>query len=73
MMRSFFCPDASFNSARSWLESDSRSISCRSSLMASAPIPALKSSSYFSRMSRYSFSERIWFFDSGQSPGSVTM
>ena len=40
---------------------------------ASAPIPASKSSSYFSRISRYSFSERIWFFTSGVSPGSVTI
>ena len=52
MMRSFFCPEASFSSARRFSESSSRLISCRSSLIASAPMPALKSSSYFSRMSR---------------------
>ena len=38
-----------------------------------APMPALKSSSYFSRISRYSFSVRTWFRARGASPGSVTI
>ena len=51
-----------------------RSICCRSFLMASAPMPASKSSSYFSRMSRYSFSDRIWqLLPAASSPGSVTI
>ena len=41
--------------------------------MASAPMPASKSSSYFSRMSRYSCSVSIWQRSSGVSPGSVTI
>ena len=58
-IRAFFWPEASLSSARSWAESCSRSMSCSSFLTASAPMPASKSSSYFSRISRYSFSERI--------------
>ena len=72
-MRAFFWPEASFSSARSWVESCSRSICCSSFFTASAPMPASKSSSYFSRMSRYSFSERIWFLDRGVKPGSMTI
>ena len=72
-MRAFFWPEASFSSARSWLDSSSRSMSCSSFFTASAPMPASKSSSYFSRMSRYSFSERIWFLARGEKPGSVTI
>ena len=41
--------------------------------MYSAPMPASKSSSYFSRISRYSLSFKISFFCSGVEPGSVTM
>ena len=69
----FFWPLASSSSARSCSESLAQSICCRSFLMASAPMPASKSSSYFSRMSRYSFSDRIWQRCSGVMPGSVTI
>ena len=73
IIRSFFWPAAFFSSARSWVESCSRSSWESSSLTASAPMAARKSSSYFSRRSRYSFSLRIWFRVSGQSPGSMTI
>ena len=73
MMRRRFWPEASRSSAVSSLESWSRSSSASSSLMDSAPMPARKSSSYFSRMSRYSASVRICFFISGVSPGSITI
>ena len=69
----FFWPPAEASSSRSLTDSSSQSICCSSFLMASAPMPASKSSSYFSRMSRYSRSERIWHFSSGVSPGSVTI
>ena len=72
-MRAFFWPEAFFSSAWSCSLSCSRSMSASSFFTASAPMPAWKSSSYFSRMSRYSFSERIWFFISGVSPASVTI
>ena len=72
-MRAFFWPEAFRSSAWSWAESCSRSMSESSFFTASAPMPAWKSSSYFSRMSRYSFSERIWFLMRGVSPGSVTI
>ena len=71
--RAFFWPEVVLSSAWSCSLSCSRSICCSSSFTASAPMPARKSSSYFSRMSRYSFSERIWFLASGVSPGSVTI
>ena len=69
----FFWPPAVASSSRSLTESSSQSICCSRVLMASAPMPAAKSSSYFSRMSRYSRSESIWHFSSGVSPGSVTI
>ena len=69
----FFWPPAVASSSRSLTESSSQSIWESSFLMASAPMPASKSFSYFSRMSRYSRSERIWQRSSGVSPGSVTM
>ena len=73
MMRSFFWPLALTSSLRSWLHRASRSISASSFCTDSAPIPASKSFSYFSRMSRYSFSVRIWHLLRGVSPGSVTI
>ena len=72
-MRAFFWPEASFSSARSCSESSSRLMSWSSFFTASAPMAASKSSSYFSRMSRYSFSVRIWFLARGEKPGSVTI
>ena len=71
--RAFFWPVTVFSSAWSWALSSSRSICCRSFFTASAPMPASKSSSYFSRMSRYSFSDSSWLRSRGVSPGSVTI
>ena len=48
-MRAFFWPEASLSSAWSWADRASRSTSCRSFFTASAPMPAWKSFSYFSR------------------------
>ena len=72
-IRVFFCPVASASSSRSCALSASTSISSSRVLIASAPILALKSSSYFSRISRYSFSERICILVNSVSPGSVTI
>ena len=69
----FFWPEADFSSSRRSWESCSQSISSSSFLIASAPMPAWKSSSYFSRISRYSFSERRSQRLSGVEPGSVTI
>ncbi|GBD30318.1 hypothetical protein HRbin32_01421 [bacterium HR32] len=69
-----FCPLLPRSSARRRLDSSSRSSSMRSSLTASAPMPARKRPPDFSRSSRYSFSVRICFFCSSfTSPGSMTM
>ena len=69
-----FCPLAASSSSRSSMDSFSGSISESSSFMASAPIDALKSSSYFSCRSLYSFSVRVCIFVSSRtSPGSVTI
>ncbi len=73
-MRTRFWPVAVLSSSLSSCEVSSRSISSRSFFMVSAPMPASKSSSYFSRMSRYSFSFSICFFCSSRTlPGSVTI
>ena len=50
----------------------SRSIPLRSSLTASAPMPARKALPYCSRARRYSSSVRFWRGFSGVSPGSMT-
>ena len=73
-MRARFWPAAVSSSAFSSWETFSTSTSSSSFLMASAPMPAWKSSSYFSRRSRYSFSVRVCILDSSFTlPGSVTM
>jgi len=73
-IRTRFCPAAVNNSSFSSAASCSKSIFSRSVLIASAPIPAWKSSSYFSRISRYSFSLSICFSCNSRTlPGSVTM
>ena len=71
--RMLFCPVASSSSARSSSQVLSRSISQSSFFIASAPMPASKSFSYFSRISRYCFSFKSCFFSSGVVPGSVTI
>ena len=73
-IRTRFCPEAVASSSLSSLDNWSRSISSKSFLMASAPMLASKSSSYFSRISRYSFSVRNCILVSSRAePGSVTI
>ncbi len=57
---------------RSWY-SCSTLTACRSSLTASAPMPARKRGPYFSFASWYSFSVRTCLYSSSVSPGSSTM
>ena len=69
-----FCPCAVSRSFLSSSLSFSQSISSSSFFTASAPMDASKSSSYFSRISRYSFSVSVCILESSRTePGSVTM
>ena len=73
-MRTRFWPEAVSSSSFSSSLVFSTSISSSSFLMASAPMPASKSSSYFSFKSRYSFSVRVCILESSRTlPGLVTM
>ncbi len=71
--RTRFWPLDFSSSSRNSADSLSRSISASSFWMASAPMPASKVSSYFSRISLYSRSVSSCFFSSGVKPGSVTI
>ena len=66
------CPCAVFNSSFKKSTSLSKSMSCSSFLIASAPIAAWNVLPYRSRYARYSFSESNCFLSSGVSPLSVT-
>ena len=71
--RTRFWPVAFSSSSCSSADRASRSISASSFWTASAPMPASKVSSYFSRISLYSRSVRSCFFSNGVKPGSVTI
>ncbi len=72
MARTFFCPLAFSTSSRSSFAILSRSNEARSSLIASAPIPARKLLPNLSTLSLYSFSVKTCFGARGVLPGSIT-